>query len=66
MTELKTKQTPAAGRLRKFWGKKQLKATIAQDLAGQRGPLMDHYYPKLRPQTTKTIAQIKNHYFGLP
>ena len=41
-------------------------STIAQDLAGQHGPLMDHYCPKVRPQTTKTIALIKNHYLGGP
>jgi len=46
----------------KILRKKTTKATIAQDLAGQHGPLMVHYCPKLRPQTTKTIAQIKNHY----
>jgi hypothetical protein len=45
---------------------KTTKATIAQDLAGQYGPLMDHYCPKLRPQTTKTIAQIENHYSNDP
>ena len=27
---------------------------------------MDHYCPKLRPQTTKTIAQIQNHYLRDP
>jgi hypothetical protein len=40
---------------------KATKTTIAQDLAGQHGPLMDHYCPKLRPQTIKTIAPKRNH-----